>query len=116
MNTLLARVPIRVRKEVDGTDLFSLRTRVNFYGFNTIVLSNGKEGDAPQVGMYALTPKKKRLYKFFYHPKKEEQHLFFISEDPDEKKDLHAEKPGLVDQFQEQAQQVYQILQKRQRK
>jgi hypothetical protein len=114
MNTLLARVPISIRKEADGTDLFALRDGSPFSGFNTIVLSREAESITSNraLAIFAVTQKQKEIYKYIYAKDKEKEKLYFLTEDMEETKNIRPEKSHIANQVRQQAESVLQMIDK----
>ena len=114
LNTLLARVPIKNRTEIDGAELFSFRNQDDFAGFTTIVLGRASEEGAPNSALviFAVTQNQKDVYKYIYAQEKEFDQLYHISDDPKEKSNIREEKPQTAMKIRQQADSVWQIVHK----
>lgn len=111
MNTLLARVPIKPRSDVDGTDLFSLRKNTTFSGFNTIVLSQGDaEKSNTELAIYVATTGQKELYKYIYAKEPEKEQLFSLHDDPMESDNIREKKKNTARQIRQQAESVWRAI------
>ena len=111
MNTLLARVPIKTRSDVDGTDLFSLRKNTTFSGFNTIVLSQSDfEKPNTELAIYVATTGQKELYKYIYEKDPSQEQLFSLHDDPMEADNIREKKKSIVRQIRQQAESVWRAI------
>ena len=113
MNTLLARVPIKTRSDVDGTDLFSLRKNTTFSGFNTIVLSQSNpEQPNTELAIYVATTGQKELYKYIYSKEESKEQLFSLHDDPMEADNIRDKKEYVIRKVRQQAESVWQAIRK----
>ena len=116
MNTLLARVPMQTRSDVDGTDLFSLRRNTVFSGFNTIVLSQSSQEEIPNsaLAIFVATTGQKELYKYIYAEESSEEQLFSLNRDLLEAENIRAQKEHIARKVRQQALSVLRAIGKEQ--
>ncbi|MEC7985293.1 MAG: sulfatase-like hydrolase/transferase, partial [Myxococcota bacterium] len=111
-NTILAQVPLPIRKNTDSAELLFLQKSESFVGFNTIVMSpdlnTGIEN--AYIGMYFVSKQSQQLYKYLWGARDRKYALFNLTKDAEEAFNIAQEQPILRQNIHKSIEKVHKKL------